>query len=103
MPLPVKLQDVIDALETTSDFHAYFLDRRNGEIEMIPTKLWSVSVINIQIGKSARGCRMLSKAKGRFADSKTRFRISEFRMSGIVLNGNRLKTWPWSGWKTTKF
>jgi len=43
MTLPVKLQDVVDALETTSDFHAYFLDRRNGEIEMIPDECWSAA------------------------------------------------------------
>lgn len=43
MTLPVKLQDVIDALELTSDFHSYFLDRRTGEIEMITDEVWSAA------------------------------------------------------------
>jgi len=43
MPLPVKLQDVIDALELTSDSYSYFLDRRNGEIETITDEVWSAA------------------------------------------------------------
>ena len=43
MALPVKLQDVIDALELTSDSIAYFLDRRNGEIEMITDEVWTAA------------------------------------------------------------
>jgi hypothetical protein len=43
MPLPVKLQDVIDALELTSDESVYFLDRRTGEIEMITDEVWSAA------------------------------------------------------------
>jgi hypothetical protein len=35
MPLPVKLQDVIEALQFTEDSISYFLDRRTGEIELI--------------------------------------------------------------------
>jgi hypothetical protein len=43
MPQPVKLQDVVDALELTSDFNSYFLDRRTGEIEMITDEVWSAA------------------------------------------------------------
>lgn len=43
MPLPVKLQDVIDALELTSDSHSYFLDRRNGEIEITTDEVWTAA------------------------------------------------------------
>lgn len=43
MPLPVKLQDIIDALEITSDFSSYFLDRRTGEIEIITDDIWSAA------------------------------------------------------------
>ncbi|HXC70036.1 MAG TPA: hypothetical protein VN644_08670 [Pyrinomonadaceae bacterium] len=43
MPLPVKLQDVIDALEMTADSTLYFLDRRTGEIEMITEEVWSAA------------------------------------------------------------
>lgn len=43
MPLPVKLQDVIDALEMTADSTLYFLDRRTGEIEMITDEIWSAA------------------------------------------------------------
>jgi len=43
MPLPVKLQDVIDALEMAADFTSYFLDRRTGEIEMITDEVWSAA------------------------------------------------------------
>lgn len=43
MPLPVKLQDVIDALEMATDSTSYFLDRRTGEIEMITDDVWSAA------------------------------------------------------------
>lgn len=43
MTLPVKLQDVIDALELSSDFNSHFLDRRTGEIEMITDEVWSAA------------------------------------------------------------
>ena len=43
MPLPVKLQDVIDALEMTADSALYFLDRRTGEIELITDDVWSAA------------------------------------------------------------
>src|SRR5262245_41792560 len=43
MPLPVKLQDVVDALELTADFNSYFLDRRTGEIEMITEEVWDAA------------------------------------------------------------
>ena len=46
MPLPVKLQDVIDALEMTEDFNSYFLDRRTGAIEMITEEVWSAAENN---------------------------------------------------------
>lgn len=41
MSLPVKLQDVIDALQSTEESILYFLDRRNGEIELITEEVWS--------------------------------------------------------------
>ena len=43
MTLPVKLQDVIDALELTSDSISHFLDRRTGEIEMITDDVWNAA------------------------------------------------------------
>ncbi len=43
MPLPVKLQDVVDALEMAGDFNSYFLDRRTGEIEIITDEDWSAA------------------------------------------------------------
>jgi hypothetical protein len=43
MPLPVKLQDVIDALQFTEDCNSYFLDRRTGEIELITEEVWSAA------------------------------------------------------------
>ena len=43
MPLRVKLKDVVDALELTSDFHSHFLDRRTGEIEMITQEAWNAA------------------------------------------------------------
>jgi hypothetical protein len=43
MPLPVKLQDVVDALELTTDSNSYFLDKRTGEIEMITEEVWSAA------------------------------------------------------------
>jgi len=46
MPLPVNLQDVIDALEMTGDFNSYFLDRRTGEIELITDEDWSAAENN---------------------------------------------------------
>lgn len=35
MPLPVKLQDVVDAFEEAADFCSHFLDKRTGEIVML--------------------------------------------------------------------
>src|SRR5687767_3798850 len=43
MTLPVKLQDVIDALELTSDSNSHFLDRRTGEIEIITEDVWNAA------------------------------------------------------------
>lgn len=43
MPLPVKLQDVINALEMAAEFTLYFLDRRTGEIEMITDEVWDAA------------------------------------------------------------
>jgi hypothetical protein len=35
MPIDVKLSDVIEALETAMDEHAYYLDKRSGEIVLV--------------------------------------------------------------------
>ena len=35
MPLPVRLKDVVDALDEAADFNSHFLDKRTGEIFMI--------------------------------------------------------------------
>lgn len=43
MPRPAKLQDVIDALEMTTDSNFHFLDRRTGEVEMITNEVWSAA------------------------------------------------------------
>jgi Uncharacterised protein family (UPF0158) len=40
MSQPVKLQDVIDALEMAADETSYYLDKRTGEIEMITNEIW---------------------------------------------------------------
>ena len=40
---PVKLQDVIDALQLTADSNSHFLDRQTGEIEMITEEDWSAA------------------------------------------------------------
>jgi hypothetical protein len=43
MSLPVRLEDVVDALEMTAEFSMYFLDRRTGEIELITDEVWSAA------------------------------------------------------------
>ena len=43
MSLPVKLQVVVDALQTSAEFSSYFLDRRTGEIELITDEVWSAA------------------------------------------------------------
>ena len=35
MSLPVKLRDVVDALEMTADEHSQYLDKRTGEVVMV--------------------------------------------------------------------
>ena len=35
MPLPVKLQDVVDAFEAAADFCSHYLDKRTGEVVML--------------------------------------------------------------------
>ena len=46
MPFPVKLQDIVEALEMTADFNSHFLDRRTGEIEMITDEVWDAAENN---------------------------------------------------------
>ena len=43
MPLPVKLQDVVDALEATAEISMYFLDKRTGEIVMLTDEEWEAA------------------------------------------------------------
>jgi hypothetical protein len=43
MSLPVKLKDVVDALEATSEFSMYFLDKRTGEIVMLTDEEWEAA------------------------------------------------------------
>src|SRR5688572_2747814 len=43
MPLPVKLQDVVDALEASAEFSMYFLDKRTGEIVMLTDEEWEAA------------------------------------------------------------
>ena len=37
MPLPVKLNDVVEALDEAGEEHAHYLDKRSGEIVVITT------------------------------------------------------------------
>ena len=46
MPLPVKLQEVIEAFELAEDSSSYFLDRRTGEIELITEEVRSAAKNN---------------------------------------------------------
>lgn len=43
MPLPVRLQDVVDALEAAAEFSMYFLDKRTGEIVMLTDEEWEAA------------------------------------------------------------
>lgn len=43
MPLPVKLQDVVDALEESADFAMHFLDKRTGEIVLVNDEEWEAA------------------------------------------------------------
>ena len=43
MPLPVKLQDIVDALDATAEFSRYFLDKRTGEIVMLTDEEWEAA------------------------------------------------------------
>jgi hypothetical protein len=43
MPLPVKLQDVVDALEEAAEFGLHFLDKRTGEIVMLTDEEWEAA------------------------------------------------------------
>jgi len=43
MPLPVKLQDVVDALEEAAEFSLHFLDKRTGEIVMLTDEEWEAA------------------------------------------------------------
>src|SRR5262245_12180823 len=40
MALPVRLHDIIDALEGVADFNMHFLDKRTGEIFMLTEEEW---------------------------------------------------------------
>ena len=43
MPLPVKLQDVVDALEAAGESSLHFLDKRTGEIVMLTDEEWEAA------------------------------------------------------------
>jgi hypothetical protein len=43
MPLPVKLQDVVDALEAAAESSMHFLDKRTGEIVMLTDEEWKAA------------------------------------------------------------
>ena len=43
MPLPVRVQDVIDALEAAAEFSLHFLDKRTGEIVMLTDEEWEAA------------------------------------------------------------
>lgn len=43
MTMPVKLQDVVDALEQSAEFAMYFLDKRTGEIVLITDEEWEAA------------------------------------------------------------
>lgn len=43
MPLPVKLQDVVDALEEAAESSMHFLDKRTGEIVMLTDEEWEAA------------------------------------------------------------
>ena len=43
MPLPVKLQDVVDALEEAAEFGLHFLDKRTGEIVTLSDEEWEAA------------------------------------------------------------
>lgn len=43
MPLPVKVQDVVSALEEAAEFTLHFLDKRTGEIVMLTDEEWEAA------------------------------------------------------------
>ena len=43
MPLPVKLQDVVEALEEAAEFGLHFLDKRTGEIVTLSDEEWEAA------------------------------------------------------------
>ena len=43
MPLPVKLQDVVNALEESADVAMHFLDKRTGEIVLVSDEEWEAA------------------------------------------------------------
>ena len=42
MPLPVKLNDIIDEMEIQSDAHSYYLNKKTGEIVMVTDEHFSI-------------------------------------------------------------
>ena len=86
MPLPVKLQDVIDALELTSDFNSHFLDRRTGEIEMITDEVWSAAENEELVSTHPEWEReLILKAKeikntDHFVELPSKFEINSYQM-----------------------
>ena len=43
MPLPVRIKDVVEALEMSADFAMHFLDRRTGEIVLVTDEEWKAA------------------------------------------------------------
>jgi len=86
MPLPVKLEDVIEALEMTADSTLYFLDRRTGEIEMITDEVWSAAENDDLISKYLDWQReLVLKAReirntDHFIELPDKFEIDSYKM-----------------------
>lgn len=43
MPVPVRIKDVVEALEESADFAMHFLDKRTGEIVLVTDEEWEAA------------------------------------------------------------
>lgn len=61
MPLPVKLNDVIEALEEAGEEHTHYLDKRTGEIVLITNEEMEAAEEDELISESAEDDETLSE------------------------------------------
>lgn len=87
MPLPVKLEDVIEALESAGDENATYLDQRSGEIVLITDQDMRAAEKDQLISEfpewqreTILNAREIANSAERFVELPDQFEINEYQI-----------------------